>query len=291
MNTWSEQALGFACDGEHLLGVLARPAQAAATGVLVIVGGPQVRAGSHRQFVLTARHLAAAGFPALRFDVRGMGDSTGPQRSFEQIGPDIGAAIDAFTAACPGLERVALWGLCDGASAALLYLHQTRDPRVAGLLLLNPWVRSDAGLARTHVKHYYRQRLMERTFWRKLASGQVALSALSGLWRNIGTAFGRRSAGAQADPASYRDRMAEAWAAFTGPRLLLLSERDHTAKEFLEYTAANAAWRAALAARPADRVTLGGADHTCSTPGAQAQAQAASLAWLQRLEPSVGVRS
>jgi exosortase A-associated hydrolase 1 len=292
MSAWSEQTLGFACEGERLLGILARPAgRHAAVGVLVVVGGPQVRVGSHRQFVLLARHLAVAGFPVLRFDVRGMGDSSGAQHSFEQIGPDIGAAIDAFTAACPGLERVALWGLCDGASAALLYLHQRRDPRVAGLMLLNPWVRSEASLARTHVKYYYRQRLMERAFWRKLASGQVALSALSGLWRNIGATLGSRSAGAQAGPASYQDRMAQAWVAFAGPRLLLLSERDHTANEFLEYTAADAAWRAALVARPAERVKLAGADHTCSTPGAQAQAQAASLAWLQSMAPGGPARA
>ena len=37
-------------------------------------------------------------------------------------------------------------------------MQATRDPRVAGLALLNPWVRSDAGLARARVKHYYRQR-------------------------------------------------------------------------------------------------------------------------------------
>jgi alpha/beta superfamily hydrolase len=48
--------------------------------VLVIVGGPQYRAGSHRQFTLLARSLAEQGFAVLRFDYRGMGDSTGAMR-------------------------------------------------------------------------------------------------------------------------------------------------------------------------------------------------------------------
>ena len=55
------------------------------TGVLVIVGGPQYRVGSHRQYVQLSRHLAEQGIASMRFDVRGMGDSPGVQRSFEEI--------------------------------------------------------------------------------------------------------------------------------------------------------------------------------------------------------------
>ena len=39
--------------------------------MVIVVGGPQYRAGSHRQFTLLARHIAAAGYPVLRFDARG----------------------------------------------------------------------------------------------------------------------------------------------------------------------------------------------------------------------------
>lgn len=55
-------------------------------GLLMVVGGPQYRVGSHRQFVLLARDLAAAGIPVFPFDYRGMGDSTGQARDFEGIG-------------------------------------------------------------------------------------------------------------------------------------------------------------------------------------------------------------
>ena len=140
-----ERALQFGCDGEALVGILSPAAAPAKRGVLVIVGGPQYRAGSHRQFALLARHLAEQGIPALRFDYRGLGDSSGAARTFEDVGADIRSAIDAFQAAVPGLQEVVLWGLCDGAAAALFYGHQ--DPRVAGLVLLNPWARSAAGLA------------------------------------------------------------------------------------------------------------------------------------------------
>ena len=151
-----ESALVFPCEGDRLVGVVG--AGHRDLGVVIVVGGPQYRAGSHRQFVLLARHLAAQGFPVLRFDVRGMGDSEGAQRPFDALTPDIAAAIAALQSQQPQVRRVVLWGLCDGASAALLYLHERPDPRVQGLVLLNPWVRSEASLARTHVKHYYRQR-------------------------------------------------------------------------------------------------------------------------------------
>ena len=151
----SEQALSFGCGDDSLVGVLHKPHRDdtnADIGVVVVVGGPQYRAGSHRQLVQLARALAAAGYPALRFDVRGMGDSSGALRDFEHITPDIGAAIDALRREQSQLKNVVLCGLCDGASAALLYLHDTADPCVRGLVLMNPWVRSATSLARTHVE-------------------------------------------------------------------------------------------------------------------------------------------
>ncbi|MFB1029241.1 MAG: hydrolase 1, exosortase A system-associated, partial [Thauera sp.] len=71
----------FPCEGEELIGILALPETAVTRlGVLVVVGGPQYRVGSHRQFVLLARALAKSGVPCMRFDYRGMGDATGEMR-------------------------------------------------------------------------------------------------------------------------------------------------------------------------------------------------------------------
>ncbi|MEO6566032.1 MAG: alpha/beta fold hydrolase, partial [Casimicrobiaceae bacterium] len=81
---------------------------------MIVVGGPQYRVGSHRQFALLARALARVGIPALRFDYRGMGDSEGDRRSFDEIDADIAAAIDTLCREAH-LARVVLWGLCDGA--------------------------------------------------------------------------------------------------------------------------------------------------------------------------------
>ena len=281
MNT-CEQAVAFVCAGESLIGVIASTGSAAETGIVVVVGGPQYRAGSHRQFVQLARVLGAAGYPTLRFDYRGMGDSSGARRNFEEIDQDIDAAIDALMEWAPQLKRVVLWGLCDGASASLLYLHSTRDPRVAGLCLLNPWVRSEASLARTHVKHYYLRRLAQPEFWRKLLSGKVAADAMVGVVRSVRLA---RSRGA--DAMTFQKRMSAALAAFRGPVLVLLSENDFTAKEFIEYTRADASWRDVLA-RPRLKLELiKAADHTLSNPGAKEYAEQIIVRWLRAEFPAV----
>ena len=282
---YTEEAALFACAGDKLLGILAKPAVPAETGVIVIVGGPQYRVGSHRQFVLLSRALAAAGYPVLRFDYRGMGDSEGQQRDFDSVSADIAAAIDVLQERMPSVKQVALWGLCDGASAALLYCFETHDPRVSGLCLLNPWVRSAASLARTRVKHYYVQRLKQKEFWTKLLQGGVALKALTGLMGNIRLALngvGNPAASASASiQQPFQQRMAAAWDGYTHNILLLLSGEDYTAKEFLDYAKKDAAWKNALRHPRLERHDLQGVDHTFSSNASRALVAEQTLGWLE----------
>jgi exosortase A-associated hydrolase 1 len=281
----SEEVLSFDCEGERLLGIVSKPAvgsTVAAIGVVVIVGGPQYRAGSHRQFVLMARALASAGFVTLRFDYRGMGDSTGALRDFEHVNLDLAAALDAFQAHSPGVKKFVLWGLCDGASAALLYAGSGHDARLEGLCLLNPWVRSEASLAVTQVKHYYLQRLLQAGFWKKLLSGGVGLQALGELLVKIKLVFGHSSA-PTVELGSYQDRMAAGWQGFEGQILLLTCDEDLTAQEFLEFVAASAPWRGVLQRQGLRHLTLAGADHTLSDPRALKLANQMTLDWLAAL--------
>jgi exosortase A-associated hydrolase 1 len=267
----TQQALAFDCGGDTLYGILHRPAPSIATGrrgVVIVVGGPQYRAGSHRQFVLLARALAAGGVPVLRFDYRGMGDSEGSPRSFENVDADLRAAIDALLMAVPGLAEVALWGLCDGASAAVFYARH--DPRVTGIALLNPWVRTEAGAARATLKHYYRARLLQPALWRKIAAGRFELrAALRSAWGLLQSARAARAAAAAGDQrpdggAALPERMHMGLRGFDGRVLLMLSGADLTAQEFSGVAAGSASWRALVEAPRVTRHTLAGADHTCS---------------------------
>jgi len=274
-----EEATQFTCNGDTLVGILALPAEAARTGVVIIVGGPQYRAGSHRQFVLLARALAAAGCAVLRFDARGMGDSSGTQRNFETISDDIAAAISHLQQRVPTVQSVVLWGLCDAAAAALLYCHDTADARVGGLCLLNPWVRSEASLAKTQVKHYYPDRLRQKDFWLKLLNGKVALVALSGFMQKLQLARGDAAAAAAANQ-PFQHRMAAAWHGFKGYILLILSGDDYTAKEFLEYTQTDPTWQGYLAHPGLTRHDLPDVDHTFSGAAACKQVEDITTSWI-----------
>jgi exosortase A-associated hydrolase 1 len=270
-------ALAFDCDGDRLYGVASVPPAPAERGVLIVVGGPQYRAGSHRQFTLLARALADQGIAAMRFDVRGMGDSEGSARPFEDIGADLDAAVTAFMQNVPKLREVVLWGLCDGASAAALYA--ARDARITGLALLNPWVRTEAGAATATIKHYYRARLFDKTFWQKLASGKFdAGAAVRSAVQLAKTALAPAPA---AGTAALPDQVYLGLANFNGKLLVMLSGADLTAQEFQDASASTADWRALMAQPRVTRHLLDGADHTCSRRDWHDQIAAWTAAWLR----------
>jgi exosortase A-associated hydrolase 1 len=274
---YAERALQFACEGEPLLGVAAIPERPRPRGVLVAVGGPQYRVGSHRQFTLLCRRLAAEGYPTFRFDYRGMGDSAAPPRDFEQVGPDLAAALDAFSGSCSALREIVVWGLCDAASAALIF--GVADPRVRGLVLLNPWVRDDATLARARVKHYYGGRLASRAFWGKALRGELSVGrSLRDFIGNASRSLDSRSAGYA--PESFQARMVRGLEGFDGRVLLLLSGNDLTAKELLDHAGRSAAWTRVLAGPRLRRIDFPEADHTFSRAEWRREVEDATLEWL-----------
>lgn len=287
---WHEQAITFSCEGERLLGIVhlpadSAPAAAAATGVLIVVGGPQYRAGSHRQFVQLARAAANSGHPTLRFDARGMGDSSGTFPGFENTLPDIGAAIDELQRRVASVRRVVLLGLCDGASSALLYAGERQDPRIAGLVLLNPWVRSNETMAQTHVRHYYLQRATERDFWLKLLKGGVGVRAMAELASNLKTTIKarlNRRAPAASGGASFQDRMAVAMRKWPGPMMFGLSEQDYTAREFEDFAKQRKLSSATACQGSRYWWVSEGADHTFSNAQHQATLTDAIFQWLSQ---------
>lgn len=288
--SYAESAHVWGAVGLRCVGVLAQPADRAklsGIAVLVIVGGPQVRVGSHRQFVQLARRLAAAGHAVLRFDVPGMGDSEGPAPHFERLTSAIAEALMTLQSLVPSSRRLVLWGLCDGASAALLHQHERAKSPVRDVVLLNPWVRNAGTEAATQLKHYYTRRVRDPSFWRKLLSGGIGLAALSGLMAALRRTVGGRTAGgslgastADAVQAPYFVRMAEAWHAHRGRILLIQSGNDYTAREFDEALSSMPAWRGAERHPRLVRVDVPQADHTFSRAEDSRLAEDATIAFL-----------
>lgn len=268
----------FDVAGAQLLGVATMTAPSASVGVVVVVGGPQYRVGSHRQFVHLSRALAKRGVASLRFDYRGMGDSDGELAGFEDVASDIRGAIDAFLRRAPGVERVVLWGLCDGATASAFY--GSSDDRVAGLALYNPWVRTVAGEAKTMLTRYYLRRFADPSFWRKAFKGGVR-------WREaIGDVSVRINAvrGPTRMPGAAERSLPERFAAglegFDRPVLIALSGNDFVATEFKAQGAASGALGRALARPNVDVVEFATADHTFSDAATLERGIAATVDWL-----------
>lgn len=263
---YTEQAFIFNCADCRLIGITTRPETSSEIGVLILVGGPQYRAGSHRQFTLLARQLAAHGIAAMRFDYRGMGDSEGDAQTFETVDEDIRAAINTFLERVPSIHRVAIWGLCDAASSALLYAHT--DARVSRLILLNPWVHTEAGSARAQLKYYYLARLSQRSFWTKLLTGKVKMIQSVGDLKQSAQSMAN-SDEKPGDPRhgspGYIARMLHGLQAFQGEILVILSGNDLVAQEYISLTQRDKSWKKTCASSRITRWILKEANHTFSS--------------------------
>lgn len=272
----TERCVSFRIDGSTVLGILHEPeTRSTNCGIVVVVGGPQYRVGSHRLFVRLARDLAEAGFPVFRFDLRGMGDSEGAFRGFENSERDIQVAIDAFIQHVAAMRRVVLFGLCDGASAALLYAHS--DDRISGLILANPWVHTESGNAKVYLKHYYWKRLGQASFWRKFLSGRINVAASLGDFANK---LGRSVRHGSHAGVAFVDRMLHGVQSVKRPMLFLISERDLTAQQFDQLCEQDLAWKRAVSADLVRVVRLPGADHTFSSAADTGRVARHCVEWL-----------
>jgi len=251
----------FTCNGDRLVGMLHAPGTPARIGLLILVGGPQYRVGACRQYVHLARAVADKGIAAMRFDYRGVGDSEGDYPGFQNVGPDIDAAIASFMDRVPGLEGVVLWGLCEGASAILL--DGVRNPHVKGVVLANPWVNTAETQAKAYLKHYYGSRFLDPEIWKRLFRGDInILKSLTGILGLLGKTFVKVPENAASKP--YPQRMAEGFEQFKGQTLLIMSERDLVAREFEDVSQSAPEWQAFRTSSSVTRADIAGSDHTFS---------------------------
>jgi exosortase A-associated hydrolase 1 len=220
-------------------------------GVVIVGGDTQIRIGAHRGLLGLGATLAAAGYPVIRFDRRGVGDSGGADPGFADSGMDIVAAAGALRNACPQLTELVGFGLCDGASALVLHHGAAGIDR---LILANPWLADAAGglPPPAAIRRHYRDRLSNPADWRRLISGRVDYRRLArGLIR-----VGRNP------PAPLGQRLATALRATHPSLTLLLAEGDATAIGFAD------AWRKPpFLGIAADIVSLPTAAHTFARAG------------------------
>ncbi|MCB1859356.1 MAG: hydrolase 1, exosortase A system-associated [Gammaproteobacteria bacterium] len=287
-----EKPVIIPCEGDRMIGVLHQPDCASHCGVLIVVGGPQTRVGSHRQFVLLSRFLASNGVPVLRFDYRGMGDSEGDIRSYGDIDDDIGAAVDLLQKYAK-IDKVILWGLCDAASASLFYAW--KDDRVKGLILLNPWIRTQSGIARAYIRSHYPKRIFSRDFWRKLWKGEFSFSdsvpafldmlkraARKTGWETMTDIDDKTSAVGMSDQ-QLLARVAKGVSRFQGKILVVLSGNDLTADEFRNLLKDSSKWRSLFDRDNIAEAQIANADHTFSRLVWSHEVERLTLSWINQL--------
>ena len=147
------------------------------TGLLIVSGGNEIRCGAHRGMALLAAEIAAAGFPVLRYDRRGIGDSTGSNRGFLDARDDLHAAAAACREAMPQLTRIVGYGNCDAATTLALF---GRDAGIDRVVLANPWVvePTDDLPPAAAIRRRYADRLRRPAEWRRLIRGEIDFGKL-----------------------------------------------------------------------------------------------------------------
>lgn len=224
----TRRVIPFSCGGAKLYGTLDSAAVHGQTGLLIVSGGNEIRAGAFAGQAQMAARLAEAGIPVFRFDRRGIGDSEGDNGSWQSSRDDIAAALGTFRASLPGMRHVVGYGLCDAASALMLHAATLDNPGFDALVLANPWTfdGNDDGHSPAALRQRYLARLADpRALWR-LVSGQVNLVRLV---RGLGRAAQRDAA-----PSSLVEQLQAGLAAFAGPVTVLVAAGDRIGARFRE---------------------------------------------------------
>jgi len=281
-----ERPFVFNCEGDDMLGIVHVPAGHARLGLMIVIaGGPQYRAGVGRGMVSMARRLAGAGIAVMRFDHRGLGDSAGTFRGFENFAPDLQAAVDAFRREVPGLDGVVVWGGCDAASGIMIHGHRLDGVEAVGLG--NPWVYIPE-IQEAVIQQHYRERLLQWSFWRKLLRFEYNLSdyVRGGLRKVSGKLTGllrRVEAQEEGTGGTFVDRMLAGFTRFEGPVLFVISGESMASREFDELIQRDASWNAAYNRDHCRRIDFPEADQTFSDAASRESLNAALVEWVREL--------
>jgi alpha-beta hydrolase superfamily lysophospholipase len=182
-----EETCAFGGD-DHLFGVVTRPAgEANRPAIVMFNAGCVHHVGANRLSVILARSLAAAGFPSLRFDLEGIGDSIVRHNGRENDPYPPSALDDArnafeFMKQRYGYRDFVALGLCSGAHTSFHAGLQFEDHSIGEVILINPltfyWEEGFEQATQFEDAVAYRKSLSDSTRWRKLLRGEVNLRRL-----------------------------------------------------------------------------------------------------------------
>lgn len=219
------------------------------TGLLIVTGGNEIRAGAHRGMAMLAARFARSGTPVFRYDRRGVGDSAGSNSGFRGGRADLLAAADAFRLAAPHVQRLVGFGNCDAATSLAWW---GRDAGCGAVALANPWVVDSTGdlPPPAAIKAHYLAQLRDPRAWKRVATRGLSLGKL------------RRGLGMMAtsqQPSNLTQHTLRAIAAWGDDASIVLARTDGTA---IAYAAA--ARRAGIVSHT---ITIDTGSHSFARPG------------------------
>lgn len=198
------------------------------TGIIFVHAADGNRLGPHRMFVELARMFGLLGYPALRFDLSGCGDSTGEvsQQSIDAEVFDVAGAVKFFTANA-SLDNVVLFGISRGARVCYTAMARYRLPLKGLILLSTPVSSGKAGLKSfANELRQYIYKLKEPSHLWKLLRGRANIARI---WTTLVTA------GRLADRYKTQEKTVPASKA---PVLFIYAGHDSIAEESSRYYAA-----------------------------------------------------
>ena len=293
--------------GLKLFGTLHQPTQASGQPVVVLLSpGVKMRVGPGRLYVPLTEMLLERGFPVLRFDFFGLGDSEGelaePMLADVYNHIEVGRYVDDTLAALKwlrsqGHQRFIVGGLCGGAITALLAAQ--RDPGVEALLSLGMTV-TLASNAATPGKYMTRAQLdgRRRRYLQKIFSPKAWLrfltfkSEYSVIWHSMRRLWTRdKPKTVAANPQAIEQRgnanplFPPAYFAFLergGQALMLFSEKDRLQSEYEEKFAEPFAAKLAPFEQQIHKHVIAKANHVMTLHEWQREMVEVSRDWLSR---------
>jgi len=303
-------------DGLQLSGILHLPKTTAVRPVAIMLLSPGVkmRVGPHRLYNKMTERFLCLGFPVLRFDYYGLGDSEGdlPESVLVEVyntiqtGRFVPDTIDAmdWMQREHGVSRFIASGLCGGAISGLLAAE--RDHRLEALLALGipvsfegseqHWGRYITRGQLKELSHGYVRRLSEPGAWLRFLTFQ---SDYRVIWRSMReryttptkttTAAPATAATNDAPPSNLNPQFAPAFFSMlerSRPMLLLFGGADRWMWEFEEKFESPNATRLAPYRAGYEKHTIDSANHILSDEQWLTEMLDLSEAWLRKTYPA-----
>jgi pimeloyl-ACP methyl ester carboxylesterase len=268
------ELLNIPVDGWTLHGIVHVPQEAPGTrvGVVLFHENYNTKFGTHRLFRDLGDRLAEAGFYALRYDDRGMCDSSDIcDLTIADRLTDARAAV-SFLRTQYKLDIVVGWGLCLGAAIAV-HVSASREPleRLAGLMLCS--ILADPGIVSLPQFGYEQVEIGKITqgfflrgnVLRKLWNAPRSLKS----WSRKAAVLARRylrptpkELGRMKDTIG---RVGSLLAAYDGPCLLVFGEKDSYLDDFVKRVNPDDRLGLKTKALPPSWVLIKDGDHTFSS--------------------------